>query len=128
MSSDHNDDAARVGYGSPPRWPRWRKGQSGNPGGRPKKSKQSIQTIVENELDRMVEAKENGKIVYRPARQLLVRAMIAKAAKGDVRAMNWLLKHCPDDIFNDGPLEVTLVFEEEEERARLRAANSSTEQ
>lgn len=65
----------------------------------------------------MIEAKENGKVVYRQARQLLVRGFIAKAARGDVRAMDWLMNHCSHDNFGELPA-FTLVFPEEEKRRR----------
>jgi hypothetical protein len=111
--SDHD-----IGYGKPPKHTRWKKGQSGNPRGRPAKGK-SFKNIIPEELDRVVTITENGRQVNVTVRRMVVRGMAAKAAKGNVPAAEWLSRHGPADAFEDGPIEFTLVFEEERRREQL---------
>ncbi len=93
------------GYGKPPREHQFQKGQSGNPKGRPPGTR-SMAKIIDEEFDRMVSVNEGGRVTKMSVRRALVRAVVKKAASGDVRALEWLLQHAPA---HDGPLERLFV-------------------
>jgi len=82
-------DDYEVGYGRPPKKHQFQKGKSGNPRGKPKGSR-STAALVEEELNRLVEVTEDGRTRKISLRQVIVRAQIAKAAKGSVRHAEWL--------------------------------------
>jgi hypothetical protein len=80
-----------VGYGRPPRHSRFKPGQSGNPKGRPKGSK-SLKTLLEQALSSSVTITENGFPKKIALQELLFKAMVGKAVKGDIRATAVLVK------------------------------------
>ena len=80
-----------VGYGRPPRHSRFKPGQSGNPKGRPKGSK-SLKTLLEEALSSPITITEGGVPRKMELRQLLFKAMVGKAVKGDARATAVLVK------------------------------------
>ena len=80
-----------VGYGRPPRHSRFRPGKSGNPKGRPKGSK-SLKAILEAALSSPVTIPENGVPKKFSLQELLFKAMIGKAVKGDARATALLVR------------------------------------
>lgn len=84
----HGDDYD-VGYGKPPRHTRFKKGRSGNPKGRPKGAR-GLKTDLKAELNERVTIKENGKPRKLTKQQLMVKQLMAKAIKGDVRAISKL--------------------------------------
>lgn len=79
-----------VGYGRPPKHTQFQKGQSGNPKGR-KKGARGIKTDLRAELSERVEITENGKKVRLTKQRLVLKQLGAKAAKGDVRAIDKLV-------------------------------------
>lgn len=85
-----NDDPQKVGYGNPPIPTRFRPGESGNPRGRPKGAK-GLRAELKAELDEFVTVEANGKTKRIRKRRLIIKALAAKAAKGDVRAADKLL-------------------------------------
>jgi hypothetical protein len=80
-----------VGYRRPPRHSRFKPGQSGNPKGRPKGSK-SLKTLLEGALSSSVTITENGILKKVALQELLFKAMIGKAVKGDTRSTALLVK------------------------------------
>jgi len=79
-----------VGYGKPPRATQFKPGQSGNPQGRPKGTL-NLKTDLEKELSERVRVTENGRSVSLSKQRLLLKALAAKAIKGDTRAAGILL-------------------------------------
>jgi hypothetical protein len=75
-----------VGYGKPPVHGQFKLGVSGNPSGG-KKGRRSLKTDFEAELLEVVTVTENGKILKLSKQQLVVKALTAKAAKGDTAAI-----------------------------------------
>ena len=80
-----------VGYKKPPKDTQFKKGQSGNPKGRPKGSK-SLKTLLEEALSSPITITEGGVPRKTELRQLLFKAMVGKAVKGDARATAVLVK------------------------------------
>lgn len=79
----NNDD--EVGYGKPPKKHWFKPGQSGNPKGR-KKGSRGLKTDLRAELRSKVPVTENGKTKQLTKQQLVLKALVTKAAKGDIRA------------------------------------------
>ncbi|MEO6608737.1 MAG: DUF5681 domain-containing protein [Aestuariivirga sp.] len=77
--------AYKIGYGKPPINSRFKLGQSGNPKGKSKESK-NFKTILTEELDVKIEVTENGRKIKASKRELIVKTMVNKAAKGDHKA------------------------------------------
>lgn len=88
---DQPDGANDVGYGKPPRNSRFQPGQSGNPKGRPRGSK-NFATLIEKELSAKVAVTEGGKRRVLPKRALIAKRIVNKAAEGDNRSLQTLLK------------------------------------
>jgi hypothetical protein len=86
--SDEDDEG--VGYGRPPKHSRFRPGQSGNPSGK-KKGVRSLKQDLQQELVETVIVRENGRELRLSKQQLVVKALVSKAAKGDSRAIAKLL-------------------------------------
>ncbi len=86
MSDEHD-----VGYGKPPKHTRWQKGQSGNPRGRPKASR-GLKTDLHAELSSHMTIRISGKPITATKQQLMIKTLTARAAAGDVRATQTLIK------------------------------------
>lgn len=88
----HHDRGADeiVGYGKPPRKNQFQPGKSGNPNGRPRGAK-GLRTELREELDEWVTITVDGKPKRIRKRRLLIKALAAKAAKGNVAAADKLL-------------------------------------
>lgn len=80
-----------TGYKKPPKNGQFQKGTSGNPTGRPKGSK-NMATIIEEELNRELLVTENGEQLSISAKQFFIRMLVAKAVKGDLKAIDCLMK------------------------------------
>ncbi|MDP4026661.1 DUF5681 domain-containing protein [Methylobacterium sp. NEAU 140] len=79
-----------VGYGRPPKHTRFRPGQSGNPKGR-RKGVRNLKGVLEEELFRPITVQEGGRRRTVPILAVVVRQALAKAAKGETRALTPLL-------------------------------------
>jgi len=79
-----------VGYGKPPARGQFKPGQSGNPKGRPKGTL-NLKTDVEQELKEKILISEGGQRHKVSKQRGMVKALTAKALKGDVRAATVLI-------------------------------------
>jgi hypothetical protein len=79
-----------VGYAKPPRHSQFKPGQSGNKAGRSKRSN-AIKTLVLEELDERIDIREGNREKTITKQRALIKAMVAKAIKGDMRAASLLL-------------------------------------
>ena len=86
--TDKNYD---VGYKKPPKTGQFQPGQSGNPNGRPSGTK-NLATDLQEELSAKITVVEgnNEKIISK--QRALIKALSSKALKGDIRAMNILIR------------------------------------
>jgi hypothetical protein len=86
--SDQEDE--KVGYRKPPVGSRFKPGQSGNPNGRPKGSV-NLKTDLRSELSERIRIRE-GELSLKVSKQrAMLKALVAKALKGDARAANVVL-------------------------------------
>ena len=81
----------QVGFKKPPRKTRFKRGKSGNPNGRPRGSK-NFETVLGAELDCQVPVLENGKRKKVSKRQAIAKQLVNKAAGGDLKAAQTVLK------------------------------------
>jgi hypothetical protein len=79
-----------VGYGKPPVHSRWKPGVSGNPSG-DKRGLRSLRSDLEDELLETISLAENGKSLELSKQRVVVKVLVANAAKGLPAAINKLL-------------------------------------
>jgi Family of unknown function (DUF5681) len=82
-----------VGYKRPPVASQFKPGQSGNPKGR-KKGVRNFKTDVRLELDELITVREGGREMKITKQRAFVKALVAAAIKGDMRATNALVSFC----------------------------------
>ena len=87
-------DDYEVGYGRPPVRTQFKKGQSGNPAGR-KPGKANLATVLERALAANVIVTENGRRTSRSKLEVAVTQAVNKAAGGDLKALDIVLKLLP---------------------------------
>ena len=80
-----------VGYGKPPRDKQFQKGMSGNPRGRPRNSRNTA-TIFNEESDSRITVTENGRTLRLTKRELVLKGVVNKAAKGEPKSVATYLK------------------------------------
>ena len=78
-----------VGYGKPPKSSQFKKGQTGNANGKPKGAR-GLKNDLKAELSQKVTITENGKSVKISKQRLMVKQLVANAAKGNQPAVNKL--------------------------------------
>jgi hypothetical protein len=88
MMSEQEDD--KVGYRKPPARTRFQPGQSGNPNGRPKGSV-NLKTDLRSELSEQIRIREGERSLKVSKQRAMLKALVAKALKGDARAANVIL-------------------------------------
>jgi hypothetical protein len=74
-----------VGFKRPPAANRFRPGQSGNPAGRPPGSK-NLRADLSEELAELISVSDGSRSAEITKQRAMVKAVVAKAMKGDVRA------------------------------------------
>ncbi|CCV15486.1 DUF5681 domain-containing protein [Mesorhizobium sp. STM 4661] len=100
--SDSKGDEESVGYGKPPKQARFRPGQSGNPKGRPKTKSKSFASGILAELEQLVVVRENGRELKLTKRAVIVKTLVAKAMKGEVRALKEIKELLPQQFKHEG--------------------------
>ena len=86
--SEQEDDS--VGYRKQPAKTRFQPGQSGNPNGRPKGSV-NLKTDLRSELSERIRIREGERSLKVSKQRAMLKALVAKALKGDARAANVVL-------------------------------------
>ena len=80
-----------VGYGKPPRASRFKPGKSGNSRGRPPGAR-GLGAELKAELGERMPVTINNRIKRLSKRQIILKTLVAKALKGDIRAAEKLLE------------------------------------
>ena len=118
-----------VGCKKPPKHTQFKKGQSGNPSGKPKKIL-SEDEIVLRELNARVPITEGGKQKRMAKMDVIIKRQVNLAMQGDPKAVRYVgelydaaVKKLAAADENQ-VMEVTLVFEEEDERAKQIAESN----
>ena len=89
MTAHDRSGSYEVGYGKPPRARRFKKGQSGNPKGRPRGTR-NLATDLQAELNSKVAVTEGGRTHTVSKQIAMVKTLMARALKGDMRALQLL--------------------------------------
>lgn len=130
MTGEHD-----FGYKRPPKHTRFANGRSGNPKGRPKGTK-NLKTDLSEELQEQVLVREGSTEKQISKQRAMVKRLIAKAIKGEMRATTILitmmlrLREVGDTDSTEAPLtedERTVLATLEEQilrRVRQRSASS----
>ncbi len=79
-----------VGYGRPPKASRFKPGHSGNAKGRPKGAK-NLATDLAEELGESIRIREGDRELRVSKQRAMLKALVAKALKGDARAASLLI-------------------------------------
>lgn len=90
MTEDRAPGDYEVGYGKPPRHTQFQPGRSGNPRGRPRGAR-GLRAELKAELDERVTIVEEGKSKRVRKLRVVIKALTARAAKGNVAAADKLL-------------------------------------
>ena len=85
MSTANEKECRGIGYGQPPKAHQFKPGHSGNPKGRPKGVK-NLSTDVAEELSEKIPVTEYGKSYKITKQRALIKTLVAKGLKGDMRA------------------------------------------
>jgi hypothetical protein len=86
-----NTPDSDVGYKRPPRHTRYRPGQSGNPRGRPKGTR-NLATDLGEEIAERIPIREGERRLRVSKQRAMLKALVAKALKGDTRAASIVLQ------------------------------------
>jgi hypothetical protein len=114
MSSDDESDY-EVGYGKPPLHTRFKPSRSGNPRGRPSRSK-NLATVLSEALNEPVIIAENGGRRTISKRRALIKQLVNRSAKGDLRAAKILLDLIQNIEQRSEPASPEASFSEADEK------------
>ncbi len=95
-----------VGYGKPPASKKWKSGQSGNPSGRPKKPQSPHQVFLAT-CSKKATITIGGKPRKVAMLELVMRALLNKAANGDVEAIKTTIKLSEQSYIEVSKMEIT---------------------
>jgi hypothetical protein len=90
MAADKDKTNYEIGYGKPPKHTRFKPGQSGNPRGRPNGTR-NLKTDLAEELAQRIAINEGGRRLAVSKQRGMLKQLMAKALKGDVRAANTVI-------------------------------------
>jgi len=93
-------DEVGIGYKQPPKHTRFQPGQSGNPKGRPKHVR-NFKTDLREELREVIPVREGGRDMKISKQRAFIKALVAAAIKGDMRATNALVSFCTKAFGSD---------------------------
>jgi hypothetical protein len=110
---DEDDDDYPVGYGRPPKKHQFKPGQSGNPAGR-KRGARGVKAQLREQLNELVEITQNGRARKVPMKTVVLKSLIARAAKGDWRAADRVVQYM---------IQVEGLEDERDRGPRLSAAD-----
>jgi hypothetical protein len=79
-----------VGYGKPPKHRQFRPGQSGNRKGRPKR-RRNLRSVVEDAMNEKIPVRSGSRERLMTASEALVHTTLARALKGDQKAVATML-------------------------------------
>jgi len=89
-----------VGYRKPPVSGQFKPGTSGNPKGRKAKPK-SVQAQVQKALSRKVRVTDAGQSKQFPLQEVIIRGLVTKAAKGDLKAAAFVFNLANSPLYAD---------------------------
>ena len=111
--ADGNDEDDAVGYCRPPKKHQFKPGQSGNPKGRTRGAR-GVKAQLREQLNELVEISQNGKSRRVPVKTVVLKSLIARAAKGDWRAADRVVQYM---------IQVEGLEDERDQSHRLSAAD-----
>jgi hypothetical protein len=85
LADDSDEKKYNVGYRKPPKHTQFKRGKSGNPAGRPKGTR-NLSTDLADELAERIAINEGGRRRTISKQRALVKQIMAKALRGEVRA------------------------------------------
>jgi len=88
-----------TGYGKPPKSGQFKKGQSGNPSG--KKRPPKVEDVLKKALSQTVSVNVGGKKQKLPMLEVIIEALVRKAASGDLQAIKTVVAAAamiPEDV------------------------------
>ena len=81
-----------IGYGKPPADGHFKPGVSGNPKGRPKRQTTALSEVIGEVLTSRMPFREKGRLRHATRQELVLRAVVARALAGDLKAAEEVLR------------------------------------
>lgn len=96
----------QIGYKRPPKHAQFRPGESGNPKGRPKRVR-NFKNDLRDELGQHIPIREGGRVMRVSKQRAFVKALVAAAINGDMRATSALVSFCTRSLGSDDQTDAT---------------------